>query len=186
MYRGRLWGSPSALRRAATLTLRLLASTRVLGQALDRSSSLPTNSPGLSTRVNRISRARAPTLTGASPSSRSCCSGKSLKGPKLNALDGGPSAPLITVADLLSARIKGNMLVRENGPALGNRSGVSLGHSSGKSPFCLRNGRFSCCDSDGSFRHSGAPSIASEPGIHDRRGYGFRARRLAAPRNDAE
>src|SRR5215469_13323130 len=127
MYRGRSCASPSARRRAATLTLRLLASTKVPGQARDRSSSLPTSSPGLSTSANRISRARAPTLTGASPSRRSCCSGKSLNGPKEKALDG--SEPLIPFIGL-SALIEQNIWVRENGPAFGNRSERIAYHSS--------------------------------------------------------
>jgi len=68
MYRRPGRPSPSALRSAATLTLRLLSSTMVLGQTRAVSSSLVTSSPGRSTSAARISRARLPRRTSVSPS----------------------------------------------------------------------------------------------------------------------
>src|SRR5215469_6380490 len=99
MYRRPGRPSPSALRSAATLTLRLLSSTMVLGQTRATSSSLLTSSPGRSTRPARISTARLPRRTGVSPSSKSCRAGKRRKGPneKQGLVEGaGQSAIFLT------------------------------------------------------------------------------------------
>src|SRR5215471_16076408 len=103
MYRRPSRPSPSALRSAATLTLRLLSSTIVLGQTRATNSSLLTSSPGRSTRAARMSRARLPRRTGVSPSSKSCRAGKKRNGPneKQGSVEGaGQSAIFLTLLHL--------------------------------------------------------------------------------------
>src|SRR5215470_11071754 len=103
MYRRPSRPSSSALRSAATLTLRLLSSTTVLGQTRATSSSLLTSSPGRSAKAARISRARLPRRTGVSPSSKSCRAGKKRKGPneKQGTADGaGQPAIFLTLLHL--------------------------------------------------------------------------------------
>jgi hypothetical protein len=58
-----------------------MSSTKVFGQTLAISSSLLTGSPARSTKATRMSKARLPSRTGFSPSSRSRRVGNRRKGP---------------------------------------------------------------------------------------------------------
>lgn len=79
MYRRPASPSLSAWRSDEMWTLRLPSLTKVLGQTIAVSSCLLTVSPGRASRAIKRSRARPPSRTGSSPSSRSRCLGRRRK-----------------------------------------------------------------------------------------------------------
>jgi hypothetical protein len=81
--------SPKTRRSPAAWTLRLMSSTEVFGQTRAMSSSLLTSSPVRSTKATRMSKARLPSRTGFSPSSRSRRVGSRRKGPNAIACSTG-------------------------------------------------------------------------------------------------
>src|SRR5260221_13894487 len=84
----------------------------VRGQARAMSSSLPTPSPARSTRAARMSKARLPSRTGVSPSSRSRCAARSRNGPNTKpppppTVAGGSGAGIAKLVQQLLRRDQG-------------------------------------------------------------------------------